>query len=406
MPETSTEPSGKGDRHRRVASGLAPCQVAVIWIDWYAYHIARFRGLASDPELTGRVAGIELVGGVGVHAGLRFREDRSSDLPIHTLLPESSWRDAGAMRLALKLWQQLDLLNPQVLLIPGYYTVPGFVAAVWAKVHHCASVLMTESTYRDHARSPWKERVKSSVVRSLFDWAVVGGRSHVDYLRRLNFPADRVAQSYDVVDNEYFTQKCKSLRTQTASAFGLPPKYFLYVGRFAVEKNIERLLASWIAYRASGGTWPLVLVGDGPLRSTLRQIASGSSYASEVIFAGHTDSTKLPLYYAFAGCFVLPSLSEPWGLVVNEAMAAGLPVLVSSQCGCAEDLIESGRNGYLFDPQDVTEIAGYLRLLSDLEESERQGMGRHSAQVIRRYTPQNFGAGIAKIYRQTHLQSR
>ena len=150
----------------------ARCRVAVIWIDWYAYHHARFRGLAHAPGLAGTVAGIEMVGGIGVHAGLRFREavpdTLLETLPVHTLLPEESWREAGQLRLAAMLWRRLDALDPEVVLVPGYYTVPAVAAALWARLRGRASVLMTESTEQDHRRQPAKEAAKSLLIRALF----------------------------------------------------------------------------------------------------------------------------------------------------------------------------------------------------------------------------------------------
>ena len=150
----------------------SPCRVAVIWIDWYPYHVARFRGMLD--ALPGQVAGIELVGGIGVHAGMKFRETLPEGLSVQTLLPTGSWNTADKWSLSLALWRKLSELQPEVVLVPGYYTLPGFAAALWARVHGAQSVLMSESTASDHLRTGWKEMLKSGVVRGLFDWAVVG----------------------------------------------------------------------------------------------------------------------------------------------------------------------------------------------------------------------------------------
>ena len=374
------------------------CRVAVIWIDWYAYHVARFRGLNAAPALAGKVAGLELVGGVGVHAGLKFREDLPPELAIETLQPQSSWAQANKLQLARQLWSRLSELEPEVVLVPGYYTLPAIAAALWAKFHRSASVLMTESTAYDHPRVMWKEWAKGLLLRALFDWALAGGKEHLAYLEQLDFPADRTARFYDVVDNKLFSDGTDALRGQSASDFGLPTKpYFVYVGRFAEEKNISRLLESWVAYRREGGTWPLVLVGDGPLASSLREAAAASGYGADVYFPGLKSSRALLPYYAFAGCFVLPSTREPWGLVVNEAMASGLPVLVSDRCGCAVDLVEPGRNGFVFSPDDGPALTARMRQISSLGTAELRAMGAASRQIVSRYSPQSFGLEIARI---------
>ena len=382
----------------------ARCRVAVIWIDWYAYHVARFLGLANHPELAGSVVGIELVGGVGVHAGLRFREDRPENLPILTLFPGENWPQErmpgrGQLRLARALWQRLALLDPEVVLVPGYYTLPGLLAAVWARLHRRKSVLMTESTREDHGRSRVKELLKSLLIRGLFGWAVAGGRRHTEYLRALGFPAGRIGRFYDVVDNDGLYHRAEALRKAGQRPAGLPGRYFLYVGRLAPEKNLPALLRAYMAHRGAGGRWPLVLVGDGPERTALAQSAATSPWAADIHFPGHTDSAGLPGWYAFAGCFVLPSTREPWGLVVNEAMASGLPVIVSSRCGCADDLVAPGENGFMFDPAVEGELAQALAAAEAMPEGEWLRMSSASLHRIAGYAPDHFGEEIAAIAR-------
>ena len=384
------------------------CRVAVIWIDWYPYHVARFRGLDSAPQLTGRVAGIELVGGIGVHAGLKFREDLPASLPIETLLPETSWREANHLQLARLLWAHLSRLDPEVVLVPGYYTLPAIAAALWARLHGRASVLMTESTVYDHERTGWKESFKSFGMRQLFSWAVSGGRAHVDYLEQLRFPAKRIASFYDVVDNDFFRTGTEALRQQAsgAKAHGLPDApYFLYVGRLAPEKNVSGLLESWLAYRRGGGSWPLILVGDGPEAAHLKAAAEASPYAADVLFPGLKSSRKLLPYYAFAGCFVIASTREPWGLVVNEAMASSLPVLVSTRCGCAPDLITPGLNGFCFDPANPEALTALLTRVGNVSSLQRTRMGAVSAEIISNFSPAHFGRSIAAIAGATSQQT-
>lgn len=393
----STVPDPLPRNSSNAAPGFGPCKVAVIWIDWYAYHVARFRGLMAAPTLAGRVRGIELVGGIGVHTGLRFREDLPADLPVHTLMPESSWAEAGQLRLARKLWRYLSDLDPDVVLVPGYYTLPAIAAALWARLHQRKSILMTESTADDHARVPWKEAAKSLLIRTLFNSAITGGRAHQRYLEQLGFPLNRVGHFYDVVDNAAIAHQTGALRRQSAGDFDLPDTYFLYVGRLAGEKNVRGLVEAWLAYRATGGSWPLILVGDGPEAQPLRALVQTSAFASDIHFRGHKASRDLPVFYAFAGCFVLPSSREPWGLVVNEAMAAGLPVIVSRRCGCAEDLVQSTRNGLTFDPWAEGQLLACLRQVSSSAPELLRSMGAHSSELISQYSPANFGLEVARL---------
>lgn len=374
------------------------CRVAVLWIDWYPYHVARFTGLLQAPTLAGRVVGMEFVGGVGVHAGLKFREGLPAALPVETLMPDASWQSADKLKLSRLVWQRLSALDPETVLVPGYYTLPAIAAALWARVHGRKSVLMTESCAYDHKRTGWKEELKSIALRLLFGWAVAGGKDHLDYLQQLGFPRDRTARFYDVVDNSMYAEGAAAARQNSAAAdHGLPENYFLFVGRVAPEKNVHGLLAAWLGYRSQGGTWPLVIAGDGPNMQMLRVLLQDSPYRADVHFLGLRTSAQLLPLYAFASCFVLPSTLEPWGLVVNEAMAASVPVLVSNRCGCARDLVQHGSTGWVFDPAEERLLVRHLQAIEAMPISERKSVGASGAQRVQMYSPERFGTEVASI---------
>ena len=122
--------------------------------------------------------------------------------------------------------------------------------------------------------------------------------------------------------------------------------------------------------------------------------------AEFVRFEGLKSVRELPPYYAFARCFVLPSTREPWGLVVNEAMASGLPVIVSNRCGCAEDLVEDGANGYTFDPDRTGSLTENLHELSGMNTRELAAMADQSRELIARYSPEIWASEVAQLVSQ------
>ena len=376
----------------------AACRVVVIWIDWYAYHLARFRGLQAVLGSAGQVHGIELVGGVGVHKGYNFRAGLPEGIPVETMRPHDSWHETGKLSLSIALVRRLTALNPEVVLVPGYYTLPAVAAALWCRFKRRTSVLMTETTATDHVRVGWRERFKSRLIRTLFDWAVTGGTAHDRYLLQLGFPRNRIAHFYDVVGNAKIQDDVAELRRAgRQGSASLPSDYLLFVGRLSPEKNVVGLLKAWLQYRAAGGNWSLLLAGDGPEGDALKTIAQESAFAADVRFLGHRSARELLPIYAFAKGFVLPSTREPWGLVVNEAMAASLPVIVSNRCGCAEDLVQHGDNGFIFDPALEGDLAQCMTHLARLSEPERLQQGLRSLARIGNYSPQNFGQEIASI---------
>lgn len=370
---------------------------AIIWIDWYAYHIARFRALAESKILRDRVHGLELVGGCGVHQNLRFREDDRGSLPISTVLPHRSWQDTGGVEIARKLCAELSRLNPSAVFVPGYYTLPAIAAAIWAKVNGKRSVLMTETTRQDHTRSWWKEKLKSLAIRMLFDRAIAGGDPHIRYLVELGFAPNKIAGAYDVVDNDRIAEGTARLRaTGVASDHGLPENFVLFVGRLAEEKNILTLLWSFAEYRRSGGTWHLVLAGDGPMRERIEGEIEKLKLRYCARVEGLKSSAELLPYLAFANCLALPSRREPWGLVVNEAMAAGLPVVVSRQCGCAENLVTAD-NGFVFSHDNQHALTDCLLELESKSRSERLAMGEASRAIINEFSLERWVSEVERL---------
>ncbi|MGA3097507.1 MAG: glycosyltransferase family 4 protein [Bryobacteraceae bacterium] len=376
----------------------ARTRIVVIWIDWYAYHIARFRAIAQHPVFQGRAIGIELVGGAGLHGRMVFRASERQGLPIVTLFPDGSWSDIGQYRMARRLWTELNRISPEVVMVPGYYTLPGLASVFWARLHGKRAVLMSESTRQDHRRRPLLEGAKRAVLPRLFHAAIAGGKRQAAYLRDLGFAPAKIAGLYDVVDNEYFAEQAAGHRRQTsAESLHLPGRYFLSVGRLAPEKNIDGLIRAFALYRQRGGTWSLVIVGDGPLASGLKRQVSDAGLDGEVVFAGMKDTRAMMPYYAFAGCFMLPSWREPWGLVANEAMSTGLPLIISNRCGCSDDLLEDGANGYVFDPDNMEQLADLMSTMSGLNSSQRLNMGEKSRQIVARYSLATWGEEVVRI---------
>jgi glycosyltransferase involved in cell wall biosynthesis len=212
----------------------------------------------------------------------------------------------------------------------------------------------------------------------------------------LGLPASRIAVGYDAVDNAHFSHP-------SASAVDLVRKqaprvpFFLASARFVEKKNLLRLVEAYRRYRdlTEEAPWDLVLLGDGPLRQSILERCTRLDLGDCVHLPGFRQYAELPAWYSQAKCFVLPSTSEQWGLVVNEAMAAGLPVLVSAQCGCAPDLVRPGVNGFTFDPRAPERLA---RLMLRVAHGDVDGaaMGRASREVVADWGVDRFAQGLTQ----------
>jgi glycosyltransferase involved in cell wall biosynthesis len=213
------------------------------------------------------------------------------------------------------------------------------------------------------------------------------------------------------VDNEYFRSGAEAARAvgpERRRELRLPGQYFLCVARLVVKKNLPALIEAYARYRrgAGSGAWSLVISGSGPMGPELVRHARLQGAEESILFTGRLGYAELPARYGLAGAFVLPSTSEQWGLVVNEAMASGLPVIVSSQCGCAPELVVEGQNGYLVDPRDPAAIEAALGRMAAADPSELERMGMRSAELIRAYSPENFAAGLERAIQHASARSR
>jgi glycosyltransferase involved in cell wall biosynthesis len=258
---------------------------------------------------------------------------------------------------------------------------------------------MSESSRQDESRTWWKEAIKRRIV-GLYSAALVGGQRHVDYLFELGMPVDRIFTGYDVVDNNYFCDRARQIRnpkSEIRSQRGLPENYFLASARFVEKKNLQRLIAAYAEYRQKSQTvgsvpWDLVLLGDGPLREILNSQLSTLNLNENVHLPGFKSYDELPLYYGLAKAFVHASTAEQWGLVVNEAIASGLPVIVSNRCGCAPELVNG--NGFTFDPTNEHELTARLLEMASLPDQERKHLSENSYGISENFGPERFGEGL------------
>jgi glycosyltransferase involved in cell wall biosynthesis len=257
---------------------------------------------------------------------------------------------------------------------------------------------MSETNASDASRNIATEFMKEWVV-NLFQAGLCGGTMARSYLADLGIPGERIFVGYDAVDNDQFARGAERVRGTEAFPGQSDPAWrgrcFLACARFLPKKNLPRLVEAFALYRRSAGTdaWPLVLLGEGPMRGDLERQRTRLGLEGSFDMPGFKQYDDLPLYYGNAGAFVHASTTEQWGLVVNEAMASGLPVLVSERCGCAPDLVEEGRNGYTFDPDDTDALAR-LMLHVTSDACDRAAMGRASSAIIARWSPQRFADGL------------
>ncbi len=350
------------------------------------YHMARLRTANENVPLLA----IQLAASQRLYSWHRA----SGEVKIETLstVPfEDEWPVTHAWRLV----RRLMIARPTHLFVPGYATFPALVAALFGRLSGCCNVLMSESNQDDHVRRPIIEALKRVLVRSFFDAALVGGTKAAAYARILGIPARHISFGYNVVDNERFRVMSKELKP-SAHPFHNEP-YLVYVGRFAPEKNLALSLRAFSEYRRRGGRMVLALVGAGPLEEQLKGLVSELSLENYVRFVGSQIDEGLVRYFSFSEALLLPSTREPWGLVVNEALACGIPVLASNRCGCVPELVHHGWNGLLFDPTKQSEIVDTLLRFDQLDQETKAIWAQNSRMKATEFEPSTFGLGVRSL---------
>lgn len=351
-------------------------------------------------------------------------------------LCEGEDEDAPPLEVFKRARTMLRQAGIELAFIPSYWPPRILALLLAAKSAGIPTVMMNESHAGTARATGWKRWVKHRVVRS-FDAAIVGGETHRRYFAAIGLPAKRIFTGVDAVDNQYFGKHASAER-ESQHFHGLPERYFLSLGRMVEKKNLEALVVAYKSYvdrSLSLDQRPaaLVFVGSGnqevklrleakrlgltvidattteldPLKTPRERVAVPRG---TVYFFGFRQIWENPIFYAHADAFVLPSIREEWGLVVNEAMASGLPVIVSRTAGCAEELVPRGdalkdaanrldrdalerrENGYIFDPSSPSALAEALFETWKLDPSARQRMGHSSLKIVAKYDCANFAA--------------
>lgn len=384
--------------------------VAVSFTNFGPYHLARLRALAvALGHSGGRLIAYETAGAQGLYPWKPPREPEPFEWV--TLFPDRMLEDVPGVSCARALRKALDRDRPDAVGAVGYARPESAAMLDWARARGRPAVLMSETQAIDHPRVWWKEAVKRRRVRR-FSAALVGGPTHHDYLVALGMPAARIALGYNAVDGDAIAAQAGEFRRDPDGRRGLPDApYFLAVSRFAPEKNLPALVRAYARYRRDCGAataWDLVLCGDGPAAAAVEAAVAATGYAGSIQRPGFLQSDELARRYAFASAFVHPSLIEPWGLVVNEAAACGLPLLVSDRAGCVETFVPDGpeTTGRRLDARDEEATAAALGWVAGLPDSDRLALGGRAADVARDWGPERFARGAIEAFQMALVAER
>lgn len=270
----------------------------------------------------------------------------------------------------------------KVVFITGYLELSSLSAIIGAYLKGIKIILFSESQALDKINRNFYVEFYKKLIVKIFDGAVVGGESHKKYLLKLGMNKNKIFKGYDCVDNKFFINKSKNVNLQQSEE-----SYVCCVCRFVEKKNLFTLINSFVYFKNNFPTYrkiKLKIAGNGPLEDKL-MLYLKSLKIHDIEFIGPINYKDLPEFYTKSNGLILLSTSEQWGLVTNESLNCGIPVLISDKCG-SKELIKDDLNGFIVNANNIPQIAKRIKELIDLSNKDETKLNcRNSISNISTY---------------------
>jgi glycosyltransferase involved in cell wall biosynthesis len=372
------------------------------------YNSPIFRRMSQDPRLHIRVAYCSMQ---GAEAGFdpEFGLEVAWDTPVLEGYPwihvpnRSPFPGLGRLFGLFNpgLWKLIRDSKLDAVLVSGYFYASAWIAIMAAKWYGVGLILNTDAygLRSLKSRSVWKLWPKRLIVRGILSLgqAILGMSSGgVEYLKSLGLPEKRVILAPNVVDNEWWSVRASAIdRNEVRARWGIPLEapVVLFCAKLQPWKRPLDVLEALA--RAGAVNAYVVYAGDGPLRKSLEDRARALGISKRVCLLGFVNQSYLPAVYCASDLLVLPSEYDAFGLVVNEAMLCGLPVVISDRVGAKFDLVRSGENGYIFPAGDVAALADILSEILPSPEKRAQ-MGVAARRRMESWSPREHVEALVK----------
>lgn len=380
-------------------------QLAIIASHPIQYQAPLFRVLAARPEVDLTVFFCSDWGLKAYHDE-GFGKEVKWDVPLLEGFRSEFLPNISPKPNASRFW---GLINPAIIQrlrkgdfdaiwVHGYANLTNWFAFLGAWITRTPILLRGESHLLNY-RSAWKRFVKRLGLKQLFRGIACFlpiGSLNSEYYRYYGVPDNKMFLTPYSVDNDFFSGKYEELRCKRNSLkgrLGIAPEtpVILYASKMMPRKRAMDLLSAYKVIHDKVDV-ALVFVGDGAERLAQEDYIKKYNLR-KVYFVGFKNQTELPEYFSIADIFVLPSTDEPWGLVINEAMNFGLPIITTDKVGAAPDLVKNKENGFIYSVGDIEKLASLLLKL--LEEPDlREKMGKRSLEIIDKWSYKEDIEGI------------
>jgi glycosyltransferase involved in cell wall biosynthesis len=283
----------------------------------------------------------------------------------------------------IELLDKIKNINPEIMVVAGW-AVSEFV---WVAKKIKQELGIPVVTYSDTQwLGTWRQRINTLIspyhLKKAFSHAWVSGIYQFEYARRLGFNKRDIIYNALSCDVELFNKVSITAKREQY------PKNILFIGRFVQVKGLDLLLEAWSRIKNKNG-WTLTLVGDGPMKKSFINY-------NDIVIKDYMPQSMLINEMQNAGCFVLPSTFEPWALVIHEAAAAGMPLVVTDKCGAAPHFVIDGYNGYRVGA-NVNSLQKGLEKIINADTHTLLNFSERSKKLSNRITPEIGSAELLSV---------
>lgn len=375
-------------------------KVVFIHTDFRIYWQARIEALHLF--LQSRNIELHVIEIAGAGSPYEFaRQKKTSFLSWHILFPSTRMEVLQVRSIKKAIDEKLDELVPDVIFAGAIAFPSGALATAWAKRNQKRIVVFDDCRIDDVRRNKIINFIKQNIYNGVdamlypaIDWESTG--------KFWKFKEEQLFYGVDVVDNGFWQQ---DINKQSILVHG---NYFLSVGRQIPRKFFMYLLQAYKIYKDKyqDRAYQLVLVGEGSERCKIASYIKENSLSEDVILYPFLQQSELITLYRNAEAFLLASIQETWGLVINEAMASGLPIIVSDKCGATKTLVKESVNGYTFSPMDEAELVDKLITFHSLSQKDKAKMKEGSLNIIRDWDLDRFCEAVYDAIQYVSTQQK
>jgi len=332
-----------------------------------------------------------------------MEKDRQWDVPYNDMkfkynfLPGIGIQlNSFVIHIRFSLFHYLMCEKPDIVIIGGF-SLQTLLTMCYARLMHRAYIIWSEATlHSEQHQGMIRTLLRKWLVKNA-DGFVAVSKGAKEYCQYLGASSDRIYIAIQTLGVSEFSDKCRLFRKKKniyKKEIGLEKnKIMLYSGQLIRRKGLLCLLKVLKQISKKCPNLILLVLGDGPEISNLRSFCQDNGILNNVRFIGFKQMSELPMYYAVSDLFVFPTLSDTFGIAVNEAIAAGLPIICSKYAGAAKDLLRDGENGFVVDPLDTEDFSNKcIELLTD--DDMRREMGRRSKAMMKLCTIDRAASGF------------